>query len=999
MGEIQSEHKLYEKLLLHVKDTQIIIEPFNDDEHDLCKFDLICFLIIYVVPALECLTLNRIEYSVELFPKSSLNINSYELYKKLIKIKNTPNNKTPTSSKEDMFESNNVIVIYGVVGIISLLAGHYLICITDREKICDVRDKTIYKATDFEIIQIPVDLLHLTDDEQRTERDLIDLVENFLDDSEFYFSYSYDITHNVQKQSQFQVENNKQALWERADERFFWNKNLIEDLIENKIREEYIIPMMDGFIKCFTDTFNDREFMYILISRRGCTRTGARYHMRGADPLGYVANFVETEQLIQYDIILSSFLQIRGSIPVIWNQLGKQLKPKPIAVHSYFTKQSLQYHLDNLVKLYKNVICVNLIDQVGNEADLGSHFETQVKLYNNTHTENPCHYVGFDFHAKCKNNKYENLVYLIESIQSEIKKYGYHLQDNKGNSIINQTGIIRTNCIDCLDRTNVVQSMVAMFMLKSQLHHLGVIQSDWGVEQVPKFQIAFKNIWADNADRMSQAYTGTSALKTDFTRTGRRSMKGIATDGLNSVRRVINKTFSDNTRQQAIDLFLGKFKVGKLNFIDDTNIVRFTVSKLEEEDLNKEITSAYLDVHLQLKFIREYIIESGQQRIFNFNNIFIVEKSYNNYRQVKLLLTNVSLSYYYNFSSVVERQKFVELINNNINNNNYNNNNIGNNNDNNSNNEMKNVINKKAKEEYVVYVGSWNMTGVNECPTTEVLETWMPQLIDKKNEIEIIIIAVQNCKYKIPMEYQDNNGTCKYHWFLTLETFIGDQFTVVSSSSTYKNQLTTDLIVFVNKNRLTKITNIVKTKALQKIIEKNNSTNNNGNNNSNSGNLLSGNGIKNRLIQARDKIKEVTTTRSDRNNNNNDITIIGGAITLRIDETTMCILNTLNNNNNSINTISNTKGKDNNNNNNNNNSSNNNNNQATVGITNEQEIGAKYEHIIWVGQINEKNVIKNKWTQLTKNNQNGTIYYRSLSSTSVITETSVVDNINSKHLM
>lgn len=45
----------------------------------------------------------------------------------------------------------------------------------------------------------------------------------------------------------------------------------------------------------------------------------------------------------------------------------------------------------------------------------------------------------------------------------------------------------------------------------------------------------FRNIWTDNADRMSIMYSGTPALKTDFTRTGKRSFRGIINDGNNSL--------------------------------------------------------------------------------------------------------------------------------------------------------------------------------------------------------------------------------------------------------------------------------------------------------------------------------------------------------------------------------------------------------------------------------------------------------------------------------
>ena len=64
-------------------------------------------------------------------------------------------------------------------------------------------------------------------------------------------------------------------------------------------------------------------------------------------------------------------------------------------------------------------------------------------------------------------------------------------------------------------------------------------------------------VWADNADFISLQYAGTGALKTDFTRTGKRSMWGLMADGWNSMIRYYKNNFTDGFRQDAIDLFLG----------------------------------------------------------------------------------------------------------------------------------------------------------------------------------------------------------------------------------------------------------------------------------------------------------------------------------------------------------------------------------------------------------------------------------------------------------
>jgi hypothetical protein len=60
---------------------------------------------------------------------------------------------------------------------------------------------------------------------------------------------------------------------------------------------------------------------------------------------------------------------------------------------------------------------------------------------------------------------------------------------------------------------------------------------------------------------MSVRYTGVGALKTDYTRTGKRSAKGVVADGVKSAQRYIQSSFNDDERQSAMDLFLGKFQL------------------------------------------------------------------------------------------------------------------------------------------------------------------------------------------------------------------------------------------------------------------------------------------------------------------------------------------------------------------------------------------------------------------------------------------------------
>lgn len=113
--------------------------------------------------------------------------------------------------------------------------------------------------------------------------------------------------------------------------------------------------------------------------------------------------------------------------------------------------------------------------------------------------------------------------------------------------------------MDCLDRTNVVQSMLARCSLEMQFMRLGLLKEADSISNHLDFEAIFKNLWADNGDMCSVQYAGTGALKADFTRLGRRTYMGLLRDGYNALVRYGKNNFFDGNRQDAIDLFLGNF--------------------------------------------------------------------------------------------------------------------------------------------------------------------------------------------------------------------------------------------------------------------------------------------------------------------------------------------------------------------------------------------------------------------------------------------------------
>lgn len=86
-----------------------------------------------------------------------------------------------------------------------------------------------------------------------------------------------------------------------------------------------------------------RSIVVTLIARRSRYFAGARFLKRGVNDKGFVANDVETEQIVT-DMATTSFhstnylygnprytsyVQHRGSIPLIWSQDTTNMSPKP----------------------------------------------------------------------------------------------------------------------------------------------------------------------------------------------------------------------------------------------------------------------------------------------------------------------------------------------------------------------------------------------------------------------------------------------------------------------------------------------------------------------------------------------------------------------------------------------------------------------------------------------------------------------------------------------
>lgn len=445
----------------------------------------------------------------------------------------------------------------GLLGVLRLPSARYAVLATQARRAGSLPAGTVYCVSRVKLVRLSA-LLPVRDD-----KELINAIAKMLDGGALYYALDTDLTRSTQRSSR-----------QGSPNAFWWTWPLAERLGEDGTM--WALRTVYGFVGTQVMRFQSKalptgtgEFNLTLVSRRSRRRAGTRYITRGVDAMGDVANFVETEQIAwceERPSIYTSFVIIRGSVPVFWRQNNGIARPVPeLDGKLTASRAAFAAHFDVIMKNYGGVSAVSLVDKHGSESVLADVFERHFNLdLRNLVGPLAPRLVAFDFHSHCGGKEYERgLALLLERVKQDIELFGIFARGLEATGKnASQMGVFRVNCVDCLDRTNVVQSLISRVALNMQLEAIfGPDLLDAGQSAAPRFygesEDRFKHIWGDNADAVSKQYSGTGALKTDFTRTGKRSTTGVIGDGMKSVMRMYYKNFVDEGRQEVIDIVCG----------------------------------------------------------------------------------------------------------------------------------------------------------------------------------------------------------------------------------------------------------------------------------------------------------------------------------------------------------------------------------------------------------------------------------------------------------
>eukprot|EP00900_Chrysochromulina_parva_P000433 jgi/Chrpa1/10390/Chrysochromulina_OHIO_Genome00020297-RA len=378
-----------------------------------------------------------------------------------------------------------------------------------------------------------------------------------------------------------------------ADERFVWNARALAPLAKAGAGE-WLTPLMQGNV-CTEQVLlpGDGVLTASLVARRSCEHAGTRLKTRGINDSGAAANCVELEQILHMKLrrqAVTSLVQIRGSVPVFWEQRTKlgTVNPKPrVSRVTELTTPALREHLDGLQALYGKVIVLSLLDQRGDETELATALATCLEALEERISAS-VRYAAFDFHHAAKaTSRGDACRTLLQRLSTEHADahpaaHGYFAMrvneaeaaagaESTSAPVSTQRGIVRTNCLDCLNRTNMAQTVLGLQSATAQLRALGTACELPAAANTPALETnlhaALRKLWTEAGDVISVQYTGTSNLSKGSGILGedasekKKSLfekaRGAVEKGVKTAQRFVNEQFLEDTRQAAIDTLLG----------------------------------------------------------------------------------------------------------------------------------------------------------------------------------------------------------------------------------------------------------------------------------------------------------------------------------------------------------------------------------------------------------------------------------------------------------
>jgi hypothetical protein len=485
---------------------------------------------------------------------------------------------------------HEVATAFGVVGFVHFMEGHYIILVTKRKCVAQLGSHLIYKIDSTNMFYIPHSTVRIVHPE---EFKYLKLFQSMDLSSNFYFSYTYDLTNSLQCQIR-----RYPGAPPRWCSKFLWNLHFFRKFLipqqQQQLVEDFFLRIIHGYVGQFNVPVFGRDIYLTLIARRSSRYAGTRFQKRGTNDEGDVANEVETEQIVHNAMTtahdsgeFTSYVQHRGSVPAYWSQDNSSMQPKPLITIDLGNPYSepAAKHFRSLLQRYGSpIIILNLVkkrEKKPRESLLTKELKATVKYLNQFLP--PEHHITYIHKDMARINKRNgNLIEILEDIAEHVvKKTGFfhsgqelychklnpHHSYNRSGGMgyqedfigRSQTGVLRVNCVDCLDRTNTAQFILGKVVLGHQLYALGVVDSPLLPFESDCLRL-LEEVYETHGDVQALQYGGSHLVHR--IRSYRRVASPVtshAGDVYQSIQRYYANFFTDAEKQMAINLFLGMY--------------------------------------------------------------------------------------------------------------------------------------------------------------------------------------------------------------------------------------------------------------------------------------------------------------------------------------------------------------------------------------------------------------------------------------------------------
>lgn len=437
-----------------------------------------------------------------------------------------------------------------IFGVIQVKGCPFLIYLKEDRRQFVFLSNDIYKCEKFDFVNL----------QKKRESGQIAPFLKFLNNEKFiYHCQGYDLTQTCQI-NYFQKKNNGRL-------NFCLNQSSLNHLLNMcsletnlLLRQNHLICyFIFGFIEEIDLTVFFQHFKLYYIIRRECNNLGTRYLKRGLDQFYFAANFVEQEQIVvnmtqstPRQQIFNSYVIIRASIPLFWSQEKWFLFPKPkITIYQQGEPTSIKIHTADLINRYgANLFYFCLNKSITsdfenkNESQLGELYKKRVEEF-----EHKVQFEWFDLKNKLSLDKQQVFIEINKFINKIIPKTGLFQHNSFKNEIEFQNGVIRINCIDCLDRTNFFYTVMSILTIYIQIkrtqvgQNLSLIQCYIQKDQETKILDTLQQI----GDFIALQYVGTKAHKTGKPDTALYKF-------FTNLQRFISNSFIDIIKQEQFNL-------------------------------------------------------------------------------------------------------------------------------------------------------------------------------------------------------------------------------------------------------------------------------------------------------------------------------------------------------------------------------------------------------------------------------------------------------------